>query len=386
MKAQENTIKEIIAMTERFKIQSPSSVEAAARNMGITWGPGTTHDELAEVLAGAVVAQRQQSGLLSKEDMTEMIKERAQKKPERKKIAEAEAILKGLLIEYAKETSAAELSDEDEAYYADQIKAAREELKLLKAGKKKIAILVTGSKDATATQMRWVKWALAKVAKKYDPSSHAITLVHGDCAKGVDRYAGCIADHLGMRVHKMPADWKPWGPAGAVDYSAGYKRNALMVKSVVACAADIKVCIGFPMKLDWEAHLKGRAPKQSKGTIDTIVKAQEAGLKTWVVPLSLEEPPESPRVRVRGAGTEARIGAQEADNRLASWTKEACETRYSEKVDAPEGRAVYSVPDTGWEWVRQPNGFYSSYYEGELAERNISWYEVKKWLNPNMWE
>lgn len=244
---------------------------------------------------------------------------------------------------------------------------------------KKIALMVTGTRNAGIAQLRWVNWAINKVRVKYPDA--AITLVHGDAAKGVDRHAGAVAEHLGIRVHKMPADWDRYGK------SAGFRRNDKMVRSIAACSADIKVCIGFPLKLDWDTYQGGGEPKQSRGTIHAIKAAQEAGLKTWVVPLSIQEPPTGPKakVRVRGAG-EARVSSQEDDGKLASWSREKSETRYQEKVDAPEGRAVYSVPDTGYEWVRQPNGSFWELYEGEVTRKNLTWYEVKKWLNPDMWE
>lgn len=269
------------------------------------------------------------------------------------------------------------------------------------ATKKKICILVTGARACNATQLRWVNWALAKIASKYDPKECSITLVHGDCDKGVDRHAGAVADHLGMRVHKMPADWKRYGK------SAGYKRNAQMVEAVARCSADIKVCVGFPTKLAWKQHLEGKEPCDSKGTINTITAAQEAGLKTWVVPLSIETPPSGPKPKVRVKKQRDGGDAEQDSVVRDKWATEASETRYASRDASPELVATrYTVPGSGYEWVldirrtiekvtstgetvemRNP-GYkkYMEFYEGQLTRHSLPLSEVKKWLDPNMWE
>lgn len=263
----------------------------------------------------------------------------------------------------------------------------------------KIAVLVTGTKSASATQLKWVSWALAKIANKYPNAK--ITCIHGACPTGADTHAGAVASALGWREHRMPADW------GRDGRSAGFKRNARMVESVAACSADIKVCVAFPSKLAWKQHQEGTRPVDSRGTLHCLGLAQEAGLKCWVVPLSIEAPPSGPRVtaKARVRKTEPKVQSSGATP-SASLVNEKSETRYKARSEETLTATVYTVAGTGYTWaldlrptieVKLPTGEviekrnpgykkYNEYYEGRLERHSLPLKEVKKWLNPEMWE
>lgn len=80
-------------------------------------------------------------------------------------------------------------------------------------------------------------------------------IIHGDC-RGVDRDAGTMGKLLGFKVCPMPADWARYR-AGA-----GPIRNQQMLD-----VGGPNEVIAFHANLD-----------KSKGTLDMISKASEAGL------------------------------------------------------------------------------------------------------------
>jgi hypothetical protein len=94
-------------------------------------------------------------------------------------------------------------------------------------------ILVTGSRTWRLTTL--LEFQLRIACAKYLPS--AIVIVHGDCPRGADRIAAEWAARNNLRTEAHPADWRR--PDGTFDRSAGYKRNAEMVR----LGADL--CLGF---------------------------------------------------------------------------------------------------------------------------------------------
>lgn len=98
-------------------------------------------------------------------------------------------------------------------------------------------VLVTGARDWQAEQTVWD--ALAEVLRRLKPGE-ALTVVHGDCPNGADRFASrwCRLpdspdEHATVVEERHPADWNRLGK------KAGMVRNAEMVK----LGAD--VCLAF---------------------------------------------------------------------------------------------------------------------------------------------
>ena len=126
-------------------------------------------------------------------------------------------------------------------------------------------IIVTGARDWPESEARFVDYALGSLIARTVGTFGSIVIVHGDCPTGVDAIADRHALHspYGGRVtvEAHPARWSEHGNA------AGPKRNAEMV----ALGAD--VCLAFP-------------GPGSRGTIDCLTKAVQAGIATQVFPLA----------------------------------------------------------------------------------------------------
>lgn len=125
-------------------------------------------------------------------------------------------------------------------------------------------VLVTGSRD----WLSWVTvWEAIDTAVFTVPQPRLITVVHGNCPRGADRFAqdwcenlaGALEDEYGVRVteERHPADWKRHGKR------AGFLRNAEMVN----LGAD--VCLAF-------------IRNNSRGASMTADLAQRAGIKTII--------------------------------------------------------------------------------------------------------
>lgn len=145
-------------------------------------------------------------------------------------------------------------------------------------------VLVTGSRAFPSEDAVWERlaWVLAEEL----PDGGTLTVVHGDCASGADRFARTwCALPSGDEViveERHPADWTTYGK------SAGFRRNAEMV----ALGADL--VLAFPWPGD---------RKLSRGTWHCIDTARAAGLTVEIVP------PAGPRFAA-GDIAEARRAAQ----------------------------------------------------------------------------
>lgn len=116
-----------------------------------------------------------------------------------------------------------------------------------------LRILVTGSRD-----WQWpdtITTALVVAASGADDDE--ITLVSGACPTGADAAAERVAERLGWRVERHPADWPTHG------LRAGYLRNAQMVE------AGADVCVAF-------------IKDNSRGASMTLQLAQQAGIPCQV--------------------------------------------------------------------------------------------------------
>jgi hypothetical protein len=125
-------------------------------------------------------------------------------------------------------------------------------------------ILVTGWRDWPKEDAWWVwdklYWAYGRFWYMNSMVDAPVIVRHGDCPYGgVDRWAGVWARHNEHIEDPHPAPWKELGKA------AGNVRNSHMVN----LGAD--VCLAFP-------------GPGSKGTIDCLNKAREAGIETFVFP------------------------------------------------------------------------------------------------------
>jgi predicted Rossmann fold nucleotide-binding protein DprA/Smf involved in DNA uptake len=125
----------------------------------------------------------------------------------------------------------------------------------------KMLILVSGTRYAVwnvhADQIRKLLRAVAK-------SQSGVCLVHGG-ALGVDQISGRIAAEFGWDVVVVPADWSKYGK------SAGPKRNQKMLDDY-----NIDRVVAFPAE-----------NVDSKGTWDTISRAQKAGKIISIYPVTV---------------------------------------------------------------------------------------------------
>ncbi|MDM4721865.1 DUF2493 domain-containing protein [Micromonospora sp. WMMA1363] len=118
-------------------------------------------------------------------------------------------------------------------------------------------VLVTGSRDWTDTEV--IADALTRVRDDLKTAGRDTTdavLVSGACPTGADAIAERMADSLGWRVERHPADWTR-------GRRAGYVRNAAMIGR----GADL--CVAF---------IRAR----SRGATMTVQLAQAAGIPTVV--------------------------------------------------------------------------------------------------------
>ena len=97
-------------------------------------------------------------------------------------------------------------------------------------------VLVTGSRDWT--DRKTIEDALYDVLVT---ASGNVVVVHGACPSGADKIAAEWVDVIGRHDYGLSEERHPalWRPAGVLDRSAGFKRNAEMV----ALGADL--CLAF---------------------------------------------------------------------------------------------------------------------------------------------
>jgi hypothetical protein len=114
-------------------------------------------------------------------------------------------------------------------------------------------ILITGSRD-----WQWpnaISMSLLGAAAGVDDDD--ITIVTGACPTGADAQAERVAERMGWKVERHPADWDTHGTR------AGYVRNAHMV----ALGADL--CLAF-------------IKDNSRGASMTVRLAEAAGIPVTV--------------------------------------------------------------------------------------------------------
>ena len=161
-------------------------------------------------------------------------------------------------------------------------------------------ILVTGSRTYAKPDV--IRTAFARVHERY--RGHTITLVDGQCDPwhpdtsrpipwararrlswevqdrllGADWHAAIIAAQLGWRIKLMPADWFP---GGRFDRSAGFRRNADMVKLVAEAIADGAAGECHALADECVKRLcREPRPHGSHGTLHCASLAEEAGIET----------------------------------------------------------------------------------------------------------
>jgi hypothetical protein len=115
-------------------------------------------------------------------------------------------------------------------------------------------VLVTGSRNWSDRQVVAEALLAARDSAVVNGSGQMV-LVHG-AAPGADSIAAELAARWGWRVEAHPALWSELGKA------AGPIRNSEMV----ALGAD--VCLAFPLP-------------HSRGTLDCMRRAEEAGIPVW---------------------------------------------------------------------------------------------------------
>lgn len=97
-------------------------------------------------------------------------------------------------------------------------------------------------------------------ALQLHPDKPPMTVIHGDCPRGADKFADqwavrAIDDGKNVVVERYPADWETYGK------SAGFKRNTAMVET------GVDVCVAF---------FAGK----SRGTWHCYSAAKRAGVST----------------------------------------------------------------------------------------------------------
>jgi hypothetical protein len=111
-------------------------------------------------------------------------------------------------------------------------------------------IIVTGSRHWS--NQEWVE----EVLSSFIDEGEDVTIVHGDCPSGADRFASIWCDVYDIKQERHPADWATYGR------SAGPRRNQHMV----ALGADL--VLAFPVL-------------GSRGSWDCMRRAEKAGIKVY---------------------------------------------------------------------------------------------------------
>lgn len=136
-----------------------------------------------------------------------------------------------------------------------------------------LRVLVTGSRDWAdeSTVFRALDAALAEHATSVPGGDWKVTVVHGACPTGADRFAAMWAryrrliwaEHVTEERH--PADWVLHGQR------AGPIRNAEMVKAGAGlCLSFVAVC--------QSARCTGKPPHGSHGAVGCATLAERAGI------------------------------------------------------------------------------------------------------------
>lgn len=115
-----------------------------------------------------------------------------------------------------------------------------------------LRILITGSRHYS--DIKRVDVIFRNVMKRFENDEYV--LISGN-ARGADALCEEVAEKLGWKVERFPADWNKYGKR------AGGIRNQLMVDS----GADL--CLAFPLD-------------NSIGTWDCVRRAKKAGILTKV--------------------------------------------------------------------------------------------------------
>lgn len=117
-------------------------------------------------------------------------------------------------------------------------------------------ILITGSREWPKIYQRMVSLALNAELEYARHQVAQLTIVHGACPTGVDKFADewCYMNRESAEVERHPADWSLLGK------SAGFKRNEDMV------ALGATKCLAFIYA-------------KSRGATHCADKAQAAGIR-----------------------------------------------------------------------------------------------------------
>lgn len=117
-------------------------------------------------------------------------------------------------------------------------------------------VLITGSREWPKVYQRIVSVTLLAELDYVRRMSMALTIVHGACPTGVDKFADewCYMNRESVEIERHPADWNLLGK------SAGFKRNEHMV----SLGAD--KCLAFIFN-------------KSRGASHCADKAEAAGIK-----------------------------------------------------------------------------------------------------------
>ena len=121
-------------------------------------------------------------------------------------------------------------------------------------------ILICGSRDWN--DFSTIKKYLEELKHTYTHQNEIapITIIHGGC-KGADSIAGYLASQCGFQVRVFKADWSKYGKA------AGPIRNQQMLDE-----GKPNLVVAFHNALE-----------SSKGTLDMVSRARNAGITTIVI-------------------------------------------------------------------------------------------------------
>lgn len=118
-------------------------------------------------------------------------------------------------------------------------------------------ILITGSRKWTSAKT--IRNALIDVRASLNSTGKDgldVVLVSGHCPDGADKMCEDVAESIGWKIERHPAEWSKYGKR------AGFLRNEKMVE----LGADM--CIAF-------------IKDKSKGASYTAALAEKAGIHTW---------------------------------------------------------------------------------------------------------